>query len=157
MEEHAQDRVAALVRLFEQYGLEELIVEEGEFKLHLRRHSTAPVAAPVVMAPAPVAAPEAAPPPTEARMVDLQNTVAIRAPLIGVFYRSPSPDSPSFVNVGDLVREGQTVCIVEAMKVFNEIKSDYAGRVKDIPAKNGGLVQAGDPLVVLEFLDGRSS
>jgi acetyl-CoA carboxylase biotin carboxyl carrier protein len=56
------------------------------------------------------------------------------------------------VNVGDLVKEGQTVCIVEAMKVFNEIKSDWPGRVVAIPAENGKLVQAGDPLVVLEFL-----
>ncbi len=59
------------------------------------------------------------------------------------------------MNVGDIVREGQTVCIVEAMKVFNEIQSDWAGRVKEVPAQNGALVQAGDPLIVLEFLEAR--
>jgi acetyl-CoA carboxylase biotin carboxyl carrier protein len=107
------------------------------------------------MAPPPAAAVPAALSQPEPIIADIQHTVAVRAPLIGVFYHSSSPESPPFVKVGDIVREGQTVCIVEAMKVFNEIKSDWAGRVKDIPARNGALVQAGDPLVVLEFLDGR--
>lgn len=79
--------------------------------------------------------------------------MAVRSPLIGVFYRAAAPDSPPFVEIGDLVSEGQTVCIVEAMKVFNEIKAEWRGRVAAIPAQNGSLVQAGDPLIVLEFLD----
>jgi acetyl-CoA carboxylase biotin carboxyl carrier protein len=144
MTENEHARVAALLRLFEQHGLEELIIEQNGFRLHLRRDGA--VLAP---APAPAAAPPApAPPVTERRA----RTVAVRAPLIGIFYTSPAPGVPSFVNVGDLVKEGQTVCIVEAMKVFNEIRSDWPGRVVAIPAENGKLVQAGDPLVVLEFL-----
>jgi acetyl-CoA carboxylase biotin carboxyl carrier protein len=80
--------------------------------------------------------------------------VAVRAPLIGVFYRAPAPEAPPFVEIGDLVEEGETVCIVEAMKVFNEIKAEWRGRVVALPVENGSLVQAGDPLVVLEFLEG---
>ena len=159
MEENAQSKVEALLHLFEQHGLEELILEEGEFKLHLRRGGVTPAPVAAVMAPVapilplPVAAPAPAADPTP--LVNISRTVAVRAPLIGMFYRSASPDSPPFVKEGDIVKEGQTVCIVEAMKVFNEIKSDWSGRVKDIPARNGALVQAGDPLVVLEFLDER--
>ncbi len=80
----------------------------------------------------------------------------MRSPLIGVFYRSPAPDAPPFVEIGDMVSEGQTVCIVEAMKVFNEIKAEWQGRVVAIPAESGALVQAGDPLVVLEFAGGQA-
>ncbi len=78
--------------------------------------------------------------------------MAVRSPLIGVFYEAPAPDAVPFVEVGDVVAEGQTVCIIEAMKVFNEIKAEWRGRVVAIPAENGALVQAGDPLVVLAFL-----
>ena len=74
---------------------------------------------------------------------------AVEAPLVGIFYRASSPDSPSFVEVGDTVTVGQTIGIVEAMKVFNEITSTFSGTVVDIPAKNGALVEAGDPLVII--------
>lgn len=73
--------------------------------------------------------------------------VAVVAPLTGVFYSSSSPTADPFVNVGDMVQAGQVVCIVEAMKVFNEIKSDVSGIVTSIPRKNGQLVQRGEPLV----------
>jgi acetyl-CoA carboxylase biotin carboxyl carrier protein len=153
MDKHAQEKLAALVKLFEEQGLEELLLEEGEFKLHLRR-APSPVAppAPAHGNPGPAAPPR---PHSEPLLENISRTVAVRAPLIGMFYRSASPESPPFVNIGDIVKEGQTVCIVEAMKVYNEIKSDWAGRVKDVPAEHGSLVQAGDPLIVLEFLDGR--
>ena len=76
----------------------------------------------------------------------------IMSPLVGVFYRAASPDSPSFVEVGDTVEVGQTIGIVEAMKVFNEITADQAGTVIAIPVKNGALVQVDQPLVVLDTL-----
>ena len=154
MNESTQEKLEALVRLFEEHGLEELIVEEGDFKVHLQRRADNP--APALVAP-PVAANPGPPAPLqpEPLLENLSRTVAVRAPLIGVFYRSASLESPPFVKLGDIVKEGQTVCIIEAMKVFNEIKSDWAGRVKDIAAESGALVQAGDPLIVLEFLDGR--
>ncbi len=156
MDKHAQDKLVALVKLFQEHGLEELLLEEGEFKLHLRRapEPDSPIPPPALTHgnPGPAALPGSQPGP---HLENISRTVAVRAPLIGMFYRSASPDSPPFVEIGDLVKEGQTVCIVEAMKVYNEIKSDWAGRVKDVPAEHGSLVQAGDPLVVLEFLDGR--
>ena len=154
MNESAQEKLEALVRLFKEHGLEELVVEEGDFKVHLQRRADNPARA---AAPPPVAANPGPPAPLqpEPLLENISRTVAVRAPLIGIFYRSASPESPPFVKLGDIVKEGQTVCIIEAMKVFNEIKSDWAGRVKDIAAEGGALVQAGDPLIVLEFLDGR--
>ena len=151
MAQEAYKQLEALIRLFEEHALEELIVEEGDFKVHLR--SPAAEAPPHVVvaptAPPPHAVP-GAPLPTER-----DRTVTIRAPLIGTFYRSASPDSPPFAEVGERVEEGQTVCIIEAMKVFNEIKTEWSGRVVEIPAHSGKLVQGGDALVVIELPTGQ--
>ncbi len=143
-DEHSQTE--ALFRLFQKRGLDELLVEEGGFKLHLRRgESRTSTPAPVRRSPPlPRREPEREAP-RRAR------TVAVRSPLIGIFYRAASPDDPPFVEVGDMVEEGQTVCIIEAMKVFNEIRAEWSGRVVAMPAHNATLVQAGEPLVVLEF------
>lgn len=146
-----QEQLEALVRLFEEYGLDELVVEEGSFKVNLRRNLAEDPADPAASPPA--AGPAAVLPP-KGKREGRGRTVAVRAPLIGVFYRSASPDGSPFVEIGDVVKEGQTVCIIEAMKVFNEIHAEWDGRVVAIPAEDGALVQAGDPLVVLEFGDG---
>ena len=147
MDGNARDRLEELLRLFQDHYLDELVVEEGSFKIRLRsnRLEAKPLPAP----PAGTAPVSRSPAPVRERR---GRTVAVRAPLIGVFYRSPATDAPPFVELGDLVEEGQTVCIVEAMKVFNEIKAEWGGRVVAIPAESGKLVQAGDPLVVLEFV-----
>ena len=147
MNDEAYRQVTDLFRLFCDQGLSELSVEDGDFKLHLSRESvdSAPPRS------------RRAPRPARERGEERETsprTVAVRAPLIGVFYRAPAPDAPPFVEIGDLVEEGETVCIVEAMKVFNEIKAEWQGRVVAIPVESGSLVQAGDPLVVLEFLEG---
>jgi acetyl-CoA carboxylase biotin carboxyl carrier protein len=142
MDENGRQRLTEFLRLFEAHHLDELVVEDGEFKLRLR-------SARVQTAPAPPTRP--APPVQVASPGRRPRTVAVRSPLIGVFYRSPSPGAAAFVEVGDPVEEGQTVCVVEAMKVFNEIKAEWRGRVLAIPAQDGRLVQAGEPLVVLEF------
>ncbi len=76
----------------------------------------------------------------------------ITAPMVGTFYRAPSPDAPPFIREGDVVQAGQTVCIIEAMKLFNEIQSDVSGRVVRIVAENGAPVEYGQPLVLLEPL-----
>lgn len=142
IEEEAYKQVLSLVALFRQHGLDELLVDDGSFKLRLSRTPSKPQ-------PAPPARPQ----PREAERQGKGRTVAVRSPLIGVFYRAAAPDTPTFVEIGDVVKEGQTVCIVEAMKVFNEIHAEWNGRVVAIPAENGKLVQTGDPLVVLEFLN----
>ncbi len=148
MQPQARKRLEAVLRFFQEHHLDELLIEEADFRIHLRSGRAAPPAAPD---PASLPARPPAPPPTPAPAQRRQRTVAVRSPLIGVFYRSAAADAPPFVEIGDLVEEGETVCIVEAMKVFNEIKAEWRGRVVAIPAKSGKLVQAGEPLVVLAF------
>ncbi len=145
MNQEAYERVEALLRLFREHGLTGLTIEDGSFKLDAQRggresNPTAPAPAARRVAPA------------RPRRAGKGRTVAVRSPLIGVFYRAAAPDTPPFVEIGDIVSEGDTVCIVEAMKVFNEIKAEWRGRVVAVPVENGALVQAGDPLIVLEFL-----
>ena len=149
MGEKDREELEALVKLFEEHGLDELVVEEGSFKVNLRRNLPEDPADPAASPPA--TGPAAVLPPKRKRE-GRGRTVAVRAPLIGIFYRSASPDTPPFVEIGDVVKEGQTVCIIEAMKVFNEIHAEWNGRVVAIPTEDGKLVKAGDPLVVLEFI-----
>lgn len=80
----------------------------------------------------------------------LENVIYIKSPLVGTFYRSPSPQSPAFVEVGDKVKEGSTLCIVEAMKVMNEIKSEHGGVVREILVENGKPVEYGQVMVVIQ-------
>ncbi len=149
------EEIERLVRLAADRGLAELVVEEGGTKLTVRGHRVysvpqAPAAPVSVYAPPPaiapnstlVAAPAVVPVPEEGR-------VAIEAPMIGVFYRSTGPDQPSFVEAGDHVSVGQTIGLIEAMKVFSEIPSEVAGTVVDIPVKNGQLVRPGDAILYL--------
>ncbi|MDO8684996.1 MAG: biotin/lipoyl-containing protein [Armatimonadota bacterium] len=136
-------QVKELVRLVEKYGLAELAIEEGGVSVVVKGVS-APVQsphAPVEAAPSPAIS-EAAEPEEE----EAGNLVTIESPMVGVFYRSPSPDSPPFVDIGDEVEIGQTIGMIEAMKVFSEIPSEIAGVVVEIPGQNGKLARQGDPL-----------
>ena len=101
--------------------------------VQIQTHAPAP--APVVAAPVPVVNP---------------NLVIIKSPMVGTFYRSSSPDSPAFVKIGDTVEIGQTVCIIEAMKIMNEIKSEVKGKVKEILAENAQALEFNQPLITLE-------
>jgi acetyl-CoA carboxylase biotin carboxyl carrier protein len=105
------------------------------------------VAVPVPVAPAPAAAPAPAPPAAPKRA---DNVVEIKSPLVGTFYRSPKPDADAFVNVGDEVQPEKVLCIIEAMKVMNEIKAETAGIVREVLVKNGQAVEFGEVLFVLE-------
>lgn len=144
-----------LVALVAENGLSELIVEEGGVTLTVKAEAAAPAAhpgafaapAPFVPAPsAPVAAASAPP----AAAPKAQKGTPFGAPMVGVFYRSPSPDDPPFVNVGDVIRVGQTIGLIEAMKVYSEVPSEVAGRITEIPVDNGKLVQQGQPLLYVE-------
>ena len=129
----------------------ELELTEGDLEIRLRRTPLSAVAVPGywVAAPTASAAPTssapATPPPAPAPVDDKTQVVA--APLTGVYYATPSSDLPPFIQVGDVLKPGQIVCTVEAMKVFNEIKTEIGGTVVAIPPKHGQLVKKGEPLV----------
>ena len=138
-------------------GLNKVNIETEEFKISVQRDPTtktvfsaaaAPAPAPVAAAaPAPVAAPVAPAPATEAASA---NHKALKAPMIGTFYRSNGPDSPSFVQVGDMVEKGQVICIIEAMKLFNEIEAEESGRLVKALVENATPVEYDQPLFLIE-------
>lgn len=155
------ERIRKLLDLADRYGLEELTVSEGDLTVTVKGF-TAPKAAGIIplptdalpVAPAPRTKPKekaAAPKPSAGRG---KPKLAIVSPMTGVFYRTPSPDSPPFIEVGDVVSEGQTVGMIEAMKVFSEIPAEVSGRVVEIVAESGKLVNADDPLIYLEPVEG---
>ncbi|MGI6296018.1 MAG: acetyl-CoA carboxylase biotin carboxyl carrier protein [Armatimonadota bacterium] len=145
------DEVKKLVDLVEKYHLEELTVEHGDMAVTVKGKSLRPspqtLPSPQDMTIAP-AEPETIEPEIIEQPEAIEgNIVDIVAPLVGVFYRSPAPDEPPFVEVGDIIEVGSRVGLLEAMKVFNEVPSEVAGEVVEIPAENGKLVREGDTLV----------
>lgn len=148
-----------LIDFIAQSGLNEVDIETKEIKLHVKREpdqkvlkASAPMmAAPMaVAASAPVAAPAVATPKTEKPAASSNKTVDIKSPMIGTFYRSSNPDSPPFVSVGDKVSKGQVVCIIEAMKLFNEIESEVSGTIVKVMAENSSPVEYDQVLFVVE-------
>ena len=146
-------KLKKLIDLVQESGIAELEITEGEEKVKIVKGGgvtvmpgPAVVAQPAerAPAPAPVAATPAAP---EAQAAPEGHVV--KAPMVGTFYRSPSPDAKVFVEVGQAVKEGDTVCIIEAMKLMNEIEADAAGVVKAILVENGQPVEYGQPLLIL--------
>ncbi len=146
------DEIKAIAEIVAANDLAELKLEREGFTLEIKRGSSAVVAAPVsVIAPAPVAAPAAAPAPAAvAPAAVAANRVTIDSPLVGTLYRAPSPEAAPFVKVGDTVNPDTVVCIVEAMKVMNEIKAEKSGIIRDILVENGSAVEFGQPLFVIE-------
>jgi len=147
-----------LIDFIAQSGLNEVDIETKELKLHVKREPDQKVlkAAPQVMA-APVAvAPVSAPALTTPAPVKVEkpsaasNTIEIKSPMIGTFYRSANPDSPPFISVGDKITKGQTVCIIEAMKLFNEIESEVSGTVVKVMLENSTPVEYDQVLFVVE-------
>jgi len=142
----AADRVKDILALVEESDLEEVVIEQGDLKMTVRKAGVAPavVTAPVAAAPAPAAA-------AEAHAGDgLNGFHMVRSKWVATFYRSPSPQSPAFVEVGDEVQAGQTLCILEMMKMMNELTADVAGVVREILVENGETVQYGQPLFAIE-------
>ncbi|MGB6292453.1 MAG: acetyl-CoA carboxylase biotin carboxyl carrier protein [Vibrio anguillarum] len=147
-------KIKKLIELVEESGISELEISEGEESVRISRN-TAPVqmaqmhyAAP---APAQQAAPFAAPAPTaEAAAPVAPKGHQVLSPMVGTFYRSPSPDSKAFIEVGQSVSVGDTLCIVEAMKMMNQIEADKAGIVTAILLEDGQTVEFDQPLVVIE-------
>ena len=148
------DEIKAIAEIVAANDLAELKLEREGFTLEIKRGSAAVISAPVSMiapAPAPVAAPAVAPAPAAAApAADTAKRVTIDSPLVGTLYRAPSPEAAPFVKVGDKVSPDTVVCIVEAMKVMNEIKAEKSGVIRDILVENGSAVEFGQPLFVIE-------
>ena len=144
-------KLKKLIDLVQESGIAELEITEGEEKVKIVKGGVVSMAAaPTVMA-VPAAAPSAAAPaaaPTTPPAEGQEGHV-VKAPMVGTFYRSPSPDAKAFVEVGQAVKEGETICIIEAMKLMNEIEADASGSVKAILVENGQPVEYGQPLFIL--------
>lgn len=148
-------KIKKLIELVEESGITELEVQEEEGTVRISRAApaVAPAAIQYAAAPvAPVAAPAAAPAaaaPAEAPAAEISGH-QVRSPMVGTFYRSPSPEAKAFVEVGQTVKVGDALCIVEAMKMMNRIESDKAGVVKAILVNDGEAVEFDQPLIVIE-------
>ena len=149
--------IKAIMKLMAEYQLTEFSVEADGSNVRIRRENTAPavvqtaVAAPVVQSiPVPAALPAAAAAAAAPAAAEPAPGTPIESPLVGTFYAAPSPDSAPFVQVGDKVTPDTVICIIEAMKVMNEIKAEKAGVVKEIVAQNGQPVEYGQVLIILE-------
>jgi len=144
-------KIKKLIELLEDSNLSEMEIQEGEESIRLSRTgpvSAAPIAhhAPVAAAAVPVvSAPVEAASPAEEEVVD-----AINSPMVGTFYSAAKPGDPDFVKVGDTVAVGDVLCIVEAMKIFNQIESDRAGKVVSVLKSSGDPVEYGEPLFVIQ-------
>ncbi len=146
-------KVKKLIELLEASSVDEIEIKEGEESVRISRNTAAPIAmaAPVAapVMPAAVASAPAAPAPApEVAAASVAN--AVKSPMVGTFYRSPSPDAGPFVEVGQSVRAGDVLCIVEAMKMMNQIEADRAGTVTAIHADNGEPVEFDQPLITVE-------
>ena len=148
-------QIQDLIKFVSKSGVNEVSIEEKDFKITIKTtqentNLTAyvPAAAPVVAAVAPpqIAAPVA----PVAEAVEEKNYTTIKSPMIGTFYRSSSPDKASFVNVGDEIQAGQVLCIIEAMKLFNEIEAEVSGRIVKILMDNSQPVEYDQPLFLIE-------
>ncbi len=150
-------KIKKLIELVEESGIMELEISEGEESVRISRGTPAPTAVQYhlpTQAQAPVAvAPVATPTPVVASAAPAVEEVSghvVRSPMVGTFYRSPSPDAKAFVEVGQSVKVGDALCIVEAMKMMNRIEADKAGVVKAVLINDGDAVEFDEPLIVIE-------
>ena len=157
--------IQELIKFLNKSNVSEISIERENFKITLRTHNTnaaAPAITPVstaaaypVLQPAvqPVAAPPIPPPNAEASKAEASDSskyITVKSPMIGTFYRSSSPDKPPFINVGDEIKTGEVLCVIEAMKLFNEIESEHTGRIVKILVENAKPVEYDQPLFLLE-------
>lgn len=153
-------QIQDLIRFVSKSGVNEVSIEQNDFKITIKTNQAptyvtaslpaaesapayAPAAAPIAPAAAPVAA-------NEAPAADTSKLITVKSPMIGTFYRSSSPEKPMFVNVGDEIKPGSVLCIIEAMKLFNEIESEVSGRVVKILVDNASPVEYDQPLFLVE-------
>ena len=157
-------QIQELIKIINKSNISELSVEEGEFKITIKQaqpsetqyimqapampmQMAAPQAAPAASAQPAAAAPE---PATPVATPVSDNLITVKSPMIGTFYRSSAPDKPSFVNVGDDIKAGQVTCIIEAMKLFNEIESEISGKIVKVLVEDASPVEYDQPLFLVE-------
>ena len=147
-------KLKKLIDLVQESGISELEVTEGEEKVRIAKHYGAVAAAPMPQYVMPAASPQASGAAGAAAVDlddedDLPEGHVVKSPMVGTFYRSPSPGAEAFVQIGQTVKQGDTLCIIEAMKLLNEIEADASGVVKAILLENGDAVEFGEPLFVI--------
>ena len=142
-------QIQDLIKFVHKSGVNEVSIEENDFKITIKTNqaptvvtASIPAAAPLAAAPAPVAAAPA--------VSESDNYLTIKSPMIGTFYRSASPDKPAFVNVGDEIKAGQVLCVVEAMKLFNEIEAEISGHIVKVLVDNASPIEYDQPLFLVE-------
>jgi len=145
-------KIRRLIDMLEGSDISEIEVSEGEETVKIRRGSMEPVVQQVQAAPQAAPAPQAPAAPAQAQpaAAEPETGITVEAPMVGTFYRAPTPEAEPYVREGDRVNVGDTLCIIEAMKLFNEIESEHAGTVKKIMAENAQPVEFGEPLLVIE-------
>jgi acetyl-CoA carboxylase biotin carboxyl carrier protein len=141
-------QIQDLIKFVHKSGVNEVSIEENDFKITIKTNqaptvvtASIPAAAPLAAAPVAAAAPAVS---------ESDNYMTIKSPMIGTFYRSASPDKPSFVNVGDEIKAGQVLCVVEAMKLFNEIEAEISGRIVKVLVDNASPIEYDQPLFLVE-------
>ena len=151
--------IQELIKFVAKSGVSEVSIDRKDFKLTIKAQGNAPAlinmqaapvqvaASPAPVAAAPVAAPAASP---AAAPAENANLITIKSPMIGTFYRSGSPDKPAFVNVGDKIGPGNVLCVIEAMKLFNEIEAEVSGKIVKILVDNASPIEYDQPLFLVE-------
>ncbi len=155
------EEIAEILKAIDSSSCDELVVETGDIKLVVRRNGAggAPAAAREFSAPAASSVASSARPATPAAPASADkveagvNQIEIAAPMVGTFYRAPSPDAPPFVEIGKLVHKGEPVCLIEVMKLFTTINAEHDGRIVQVGAQDGELVEFGQTLFILEPAD----
>ena len=146
-------KIKKLIELLEETGISEIEIKEGEESLRLSRYNQPMEAAPAtryIHAPQAAAAPSPVVAPQDNKPTETSSGHKVRSPMVGTMYTSPSPDAPAFVTIGQSVKVGDTLCIIEAMKMFNEIEADRAGTVTASLVANGEPVEYDQPLFTIE-------
>ena len=148
--------IEALIKLVKKSGVSEVSVDMKDFKITVKTqgngisHAPASVVAAAPQPPSAIVPASAAPLPPKPAASDESKFITVRSPMIGTFYRTPSPDKPPFVNVGDDVTSGKVLCIIEAMKLFNEIESEVSGKIVKVLVENATPVEYDQPLFLVE-------
>ncbi|MES2267844.1 MAG: acetyl-CoA carboxylase biotin carboxyl carrier protein [Bacteroidota bacterium] len=153
-------QIQDLIRFVSKSGVNEVSIEQENFKITIKTNEAPTYVNASIPAPQPLAAAaapqpslpvaQAAPAAEAAPVADTSNLITVRSPMIGTFYRSSSPDKPLFVNVGDEISTGSVLCIIEAMKLFNEIESEVSGRIVKVLVDNASPVEYDQPLFLVE-------